>query len=148
MTRRHRSSATRQIGRIIDETLDRAGDVEHHLRRAARKVVEDRKDYEDDRRDERRDDWREGGDTDWDDRRREDIEDILDDLEDLRRRLLHYRDAERGPHRPHGRSRDAGGHGSESGGGQLADQLARLNRRVEELARQMNPDPREGEKRR
>ncbi|MFB4306863.1 hypothetical protein [Actinomadura sp. GTD37] len=130
MTRRRRSgTTTRRIGDLVDDTLDRAGDVEHDLRRAARKAVENRDDDWDGDDDWWDDDW------DWDDCDWEEIEEILEDLWDLSRRLRRCRDGRRGRRRPRRRDRDARVRTSDDGG-----QLARLSRRVEELARQVDAD--------
>ncbi|MFV2173011.1 hypothetical protein ACFHW2_25000 [Actinomadura sp. LOL_016] len=146
MTRRRRSGTTRQIGDIIDDTLDRASDVEHDLRRAARKAVENRDDH---RGGDWDDDWDDDWDWDWDDCDWDDIEEILEDLWDLGRRLRYCRDGRRGRRHPRGRDRDRDrdARSRHSGGGdQLARQLALLNRRVEDLARQTRSDARDDDR--
>ncbi|MFC4906979.1 hypothetical protein [Actinomadura gamaensis] len=166
MIRHRRGGTTRRIGDLIDDTLDRASDVEHDLRRAARKAVENRDD--DDRdggryRDRDRHDGRRRDDRDDDRRYRDDdygwdyLDEILDDLRDLCRRRRHPRDdrdardwrddrdaRERRDGRrerpyPRDRERDARAR-TPDGDVELADQLARLNRRLEEVAHHLRSD--------
>lgn len=134
MTRQRRRGTTRYIGDLVDEMLDRVSDVEHDLRRTARTAVEERDS-------DRRRYGRRGGDEDYDDRGYRDyrdyrddeyddeLEDIIDALTGLRRRL--HRSGI-GPRRRRGWTRVR-----RDGDDDLTDQLADLSQAVEALARQV-----------
>ncbi|GAA3446891.1 hypothetical protein [Planomonospora venezuelensis] len=128
MTRRRRRGTTRRIGDLIEDVLDRASDVEYDLRRAARKAVEHRDGDGDG------DDW--DGDWDWDDCSDDEIEEILDDLVDLLRKLRRC-DSPRGRRGSRDRSHERGPGRSREGVDDLADHIARLGRKVDGLSQQV-----------
>ncbi|GIH80857.1 hypothetical protein [Planobispora longispora] len=115
---------TRRIGDLIEDILDRASDVEHDLRRAARTAVEER-DRDDDR----------GDDADCAEDLR-DLEEILDDLEDVYRRLRRC-DGLQGRDGSRRRPRERGADRSRFDIDDLAGHVARLSRRVDGLSQQV-----------
>ncbi|MFC6883859.1 MULTISPECIES: hypothetical protein [Actinomadura] len=126
MTKRRRRGTVRYIGDLIEDTFDRASDVERDLRRAARTAVGNRDD----------DDW----DDDRDDRDRrsdDELDEILDDLGEVCRKLRRYetRDRRSGDSRGRPPGRDAAEAVRDVR--EIAGSIADLNRRVDVLSRQL-----------
>jgi hypothetical protein len=144
MPRRRRRGTTRYIGDLIDDSLDRASDVEHGLRRTARTAVEERPHRDRDRdHDHDWDDddwWDDDWDWDWGDCDDDEVEEILDDLADLLRKVHHchpYRGRRgRGRRRPPNRRAGASGQDLR----ELAGHIVDLNRRVERLSRRVRSE--------